>query len=152
MKSLKTILINSIKKLAKNKAGFSLTELMIAMSIVGVTATAGATQFDDALAAARDARRQADMHQVELALNFYYDDFDYYPISNSSQPSETGWDVMTRGFEDISDGSPYMPEVPQDKLNQSLYVYKYWSDGKTFKISYETEDLKDKSPIVVWGL
>lgn len=147
MKSMKIL----AQKLLKSKAGFTLTQLMISMSIIGLTATAGMSQYDEALAAARDARRMADMHQVQLALYFYYDDYGQYPVSNSTEPTIDGWQKMKDELEDMADGSPYMQETPKDKLNQGEYVYKYYSNGKSFRIAYETENSEDKSPVIIAG-
>ena len=44
-----------LKKLIKNNRGFSLTELMIAVSVIGSVVTLAGAQSDDILPLARDA-------------------------------------------------------------------------------------------------
>lgn len=142
-----------IKKLAKklkNNKGFSLTELMIAVSIIGSVGTLAGAQIDDILPLARDAQRKANTHQVQTALNIYYDDHEQYPISNSAEPTVAGWQLIKDVLE--SSANTYVPEMPHDPLDTGQYVFKYWSDGQKFKIAYETEDPLDKSPQIAWGL
>lgn len=137
-------------KLAENNRGISLVELMVAISIIGATATIASAQIDDILPMARDAQRKANIRQVQTALNIYYDDHLEYPISVNNMPSVSDWSKIEKILEDPE--AMYMPEVPQDPLNTNDYVFKYWSDGQKFKITYETEDPADNSPLTAWGL
>ena len=146
MKKLKNILL----ELKSNKSGFSLSEIIIATSIIGSIATVSAAQIDDAMASARDAERKANIHQVQIALALYYDDHSEYPISSSGNPTSEDWGVIKNVLE--NEQNMYMPEVPLDPINEDQYIFKYWSDGQTFKINYETEDPFDESPITAWGL
>jgi len=148
-------IINSLKKIfgqiRSDNSGFSITELMVATSIIGLIATMASANFDNALQSARDAQRKANIHQVQTALNIYYDDRGKYPVTLSDLPTTDGWLVMKSDLEN-NDPKPYMPEVPHDPTNSGIYTFKYWSDGQTFKITYDTEDTKDASPQVAWGL
>lgn len=142
-----------IKKLAKklkNNRGFSLTELIIATSIIGSVATLAGAQMDDILPLARDAQRKGNVHQVQTALNIYYDDHGQYLISQGVEPTIAGWQLIKDVLE--SPANIYVPEMPHDPLGTDQYVFKYWSDGQKFKITYETEDPLDQSPQVTWGL
>src|SRR3990167_5716535 len=137
-------------KIIKNNRGFSLTELMIAVSIIGSVATFAGAKMDDILPMARDAQRKANTHQVQTALNLYYDNNGQYPITLGSEPTVAGWQKIKKILE--STKHIYVPEMPSDPLNTDQYIFKYWSDGQIFKITYETEDPLDKSPQVAWGL
>jgi prepilin-type N-terminal cleavage/methylation domain-containing protein len=143
-------IINLLKKLFKNEKGFSLSELIVVMSIVSTVSAVGTTQIDDIIPTARDAQRKANIHQVQTALNLYYDDNLKYPISSTTMPSVASWNEMKNILENPS--NIYMPEVPADPLNTENYVFKYWSDGNTFKLVYETEDTNDNSPLIAWGM
>lgn len=140
-----------LNKISINKKGFSLTELMIAISIVGATTTLASAQLDDILPMARDAQRKANIHQVQTVLNIYYNDIGQYPVSSNNQPSVEDWQEVKTLLEEANP-YPYMPEVPNDPLSNDIYTYKYWSNGQVFKIYYETEDPLDASPQVAWGL
>jgi prepilin-type N-terminal cleavage/methylation domain-containing protein len=138
-----------IKQLKNNK-GFSLTELMVVMSIVGTVATLSSASMDDILPMARDAQRKANVKQVQTALNLYYNDHEQYPVSVTTEPTAEDWQSMKDILEAIDE--TYVPEMPHDPLDTDPYVFKYWSDGQKFKITYETEDPLDESPQVAWGL
>jgi prepilin-type N-terminal cleavage/methylation domain-containing protein len=151
---MKTIqkFIRKLKKLAENRKGFSLTELMVAVSITSLVASMSAGQMDAVIPLARDTQRKANIHQVQTALHFYFADHGHYPIAASGQPSENGWQIMKTALEGDNPLTSYMPEVPADPLNDDAHKFKYWSDGNKFKITFETEDLKDVSPAVAYGL
>lgn len=149
MSNIKSFLKKLAKKF-KNERGFSLTELMIAVSIIGSVGTLAGAKIDDILPMARDAQRKANIHQVQTALNLYYDDNGQYPISNSAEPTITGWQMIKDRLE--SSANMYVPEMPRDPLDTDQHIFKYWSDGQRFKIYYETEDPLDESPQIAWGL
>jgi len=148
------MIFNKIKQIfteiKKNQKGFNLTELMVVVGILGSIATVTTAQMEDHLPAARDAQRKANIHQVQTALNLYYDDNLTYPISINTEPTEKGWQMIKEILE--NEENMYMPEVPEDPLNAGEYVFTYWSDGQKFKINYETEDTLDQSPLTAWGM
>jgi len=153
MAKIKSFLKKLAKKIKKSNKGFSLTELMIVMSIVSTTATLAGAQMDDILPMARDAQRKANIHQVQTALNLYYDNHEQYPISSGNEPTAADWQSMKSVLESADNlDETYVPEMPHDPLNTDQYVFKYWSNGQKFKITYETEDPLDQSPQVAWGL
>jgi len=149
MAKIKSFFKKMAKKL-RNNQGFSLTEIMITISIIGSVATLAGAKMDDVLPMARDAQRKANVRQVQTALNIYYDDHGQYPISRSVEPTAADWQLIKKVLE--SSDQTYMPEVPSDPLATDQYVFKYWSDGQKFKITYETEDPNDKSPQIAWGM
>jgi len=142
---------NLFKKIKKNESGFSLTELLLAMSIISLTAGLSSAKMNDILPSARDAQRLGNIHQVQTALNLYYADKGQYPLVAEKDLSKNNWQEMEKALE-LSDPKPYMPDVPKDPLDNDLYNFKYYSDGQTFKISFETEDPNDASPRIAWGL
>jgi prepilin-type N-terminal cleavage/methylation domain-containing protein len=139
-----------LTKIKEKNAGFSLTEIMITMSIINTVSAVGTTQIDQVIPLARDANRKANTHQVQPALNLYYNDNLTYPVSSDSEPTVAEWNKMALILENVD--NTYMPEVPLDPLNTDNYIYKYWSNGQKFKITYTTEDPNDKEIINVWGM
>ena len=141
-------LIKKVLKPAKKQSGYGLSNIIVAISVLCLGSSVSAAYLDDALAAARDAQRMGNIRQVQTALNIYYDDNLSYPLSKSVEPTAQAWQEMKVVLEE----SQYMPEVPEDPLDEGEYKFKYWSDGQIFKLVYETEDLEDKSPRIAWGL
>ncbi len=61
--------------------GFTLVELLVVISIIGVLSTLLLLQLNVARAKARDAKRVADINQVRSALELYFDDNGNYPAT-----------------------------------------------------------------------
>lgn len=140
-----------LKKILNNQKGFSLTELMVAISIIGTIGTLSVGKFDNALAAARDAHRKMNIKQVQTALELYYDDNLSYPVyQGNGAPSQEGWSKMTSIL--ANPENQYIANLPPEPLNKDKYVYKYWSDGEKFKITYELEDENANQTQIVLGL
>jgi len=137
-------------KLKQNQKGFSLTEIIVTVGIIGSIGTVATAKMEDYLPMARDAQRKANIKQTQTALNIYYDNHLQYPVTFEAEPSERGWEMITEILENPED--IYMPEVPVDPLDADEYTFKYWSDGQTFQINFETEDPNDNSPQVAWGM
>jgi len=62
----------------KNK-GFTLIELLVVIAIIGLLSTLAVVALNSARAKARDAKRVADVKQVQTALELYYNDANGYP-------------------------------------------------------------------------
>lgn len=69
----------TIKKIKKGKRGFTLVELLVVVAIIGLMAAVALVALNSARAKARDARRVADIRQVQTALEMYYMDANGYP-------------------------------------------------------------------------
>ncbi len=65
--------------ISDNAGGFTLIELLVVISIIGLLSSIVLTSVNSARAKARDARRRADIKQVQTALEFYYDTNNAYP-------------------------------------------------------------------------
>lgn len=61
------------------KKGFTLIELMIAISIVAIIAAVGITSFSQSQKLARDARRKQDLRSIAVALELYYQKYGHFP-------------------------------------------------------------------------
>ena len=65
----------------KNKQGFTLIELLVVIAIIGLLSTLSIVALNQARARARDARRLADVKQIQTALEMYYNDKGGYPAA-----------------------------------------------------------------------
>lgn len=127
----------SIKQLCKNQNGFSLTELMVAISIIGAVGTISAPKLNQSIVAARDANRKMNIQQVQTALNLYYDDNLSYP-KYQGEPSAKGYEYLKDYL--VNSNNQYLSNLPIDPIDNNGYKYKYSSNGQKFEITYELED------------
>lgn len=78
------------------KKGFTLIELLVVIAIIGILASIVLASLNSARIKSRDARRVADIKQIQLALELYFD-------ANGSYPTATSALAPT-----------FMPTVPKD--------------------------------------
>lgn len=93
----------------RKQKGFTLVELLVVISIIGVLATLVLLQLGTARARARDTKRIADVNQVRTAIEQYFED------NGGRYP--TLIDATTVGR--------YLARVPVDPLTGNGYGYAY---------------------------
>ena len=80
------------------KRGFTLIELLIVIAIIGVLATIVVVNFSSSRQKSRDAKRLADMKNVQTALDMYLDKNGVYPSPDAAGESWCGgWDSSSDG-------------------------------------------------------
>jgi len=85
----------------KNKQGFTLIELLVVIAIIGLLSTLSILALNTARARARDAKRIADVKEIQTALEMYFNDAGGYPST------------MTTASTSISyNGSVYLATLP----------------------------------------
>ncbi|HEY4501955.1 MAG TPA: prepilin-type N-terminal cleavage/methylation domain-containing protein, partial [Candidatus Paceibacterota bacterium] len=89
----------------KGARGFTLIELLVVIAIIGLLMTIIMVSLGSAKAKSRDARRQADIKNIQLALAVYYNENGMYPKNIYS----------TSGVAPSNGLAPnYLPTVPKD--------------------------------------
>ena len=73
----------------KNK-GFTLIELLVVIAIIGLLSTLAVVALNSAREKARDAKRVADVKQVQTALELYFNDAQGYPVEVASDLGADG--------------------------------------------------------------
>lgn len=66
--------------LRNKKTGFTLIELLVVIAIIGLLSTLAVVALNSARSKARDAKRVADVKQVQTALELYFNDAQGYPV------------------------------------------------------------------------
>jgi prepilin-type N-terminal cleavage/methylation domain-containing protein len=105
MEQLKTIW----RKWQSGERGFTLVELLVVISIIGVLATLVLLQLGTARSKARDAKRISDVNQIRSAVEQYFEDNGgEYPVAITAA--------------ELSD---YMTQIPVDPLTGNAYEYSW---------------------------
>ena len=63
-----------------NKKGFTLIELLVVIAIIGLLSTLAVVALNNARAKSRDAKRVADVKQMQTAMELYFNDCNQYPV------------------------------------------------------------------------
>ncbi len=102
-------------------SGFTLIELLVVIAIIGVLASIVLASLNSARQKSRDARRIADIKQLQLALELYYDAQSppAYPASSATCDATTA-----RGLQVLATGG-YIPQIPRDP-SLAAGVNCYW--------------------------
>lgn len=96
----------------KKGRGFTLIELLVVIAIIGILASVVLASLNSARKKSRDARRIADLKQVQLALELYFD------ANSSAYPVAATWAGLDTSLEPT-----FIPTVPNDPLAAQDYMY-----------------------------
>lgn len=101
-------------KLKKFKVGFTLIELLVVISVIGILATVIVTSLSGARVKSRDAKRIADLKNIQLALQYYYDKYGTFVVAG------TGWAGGGNGWMGYEGGAPYTVAVTRGLYNEGF--------------------------------
>lgn len=141
--------------------GFTLVELLIVMSIIGVLATLIGGNFLSAQIRGRDAQRKSDLKNISQSLEIFFSDYNKYPNATGTQieacpynpaagtGSPCSWGVVGSSSE-FSDGkTTYIKVVPKDPTNSQNYVYRIvpGSNNQKYQLFSRIENSQDSDCI-----
>lgn len=130
-------MFNKYKFLGRNKkkSGFTILELMVVLSIITFILSSVLSVITVARRNARDAKRKADGHQLEIAIEGYYFDNGIFPIAQNFTSGLTCdgvpqnlWNTTTLIVALVP---TYLAKLPRDPLRPSNiypsfpYDYQY---------------------------
>jgi len=124
------------------KKAFTLIELLVVIAIIGILSSVVVTSLSTARVKSRDSRRVADMKQVQIALELYYDEFGVYPDATATKP-EVRFPIMI----DELNAKGYLPSAVSDPLDRDPYKYRYvglkfGNKCKSYKLGAVMEGVK----------
>ncbi len=134
------------RQISNRSKGFTLIELIVVIGILSVLAVASLVALNPVaqFQKANDARRKADLSQIQKALETYYQDNGKYPLSSVSAPL---YRITVPPGSTIIDWAtswqPYMNLLPRDPIASKTYVY--YSTGQSYYL-YASLDRGNKDP------
>ena len=117
--------------------GFTLIELLVVIAIISLLSSVVLASLNSVRAKGRDARRMSDLKQLAIALDFYYDKYNDYPIDtcNGWETSVNNWQVSNTaqaGYTAVACASglsslvseQFLSKLPTDPINDAIYHFE----------------------------
>ena len=123
----------------KGKSAFTLIELLVVIAIIGILVTISIISLSNARAKARDAKRVADIKQIQTALELFFNDQNRYP-------TVTEWGFNSLYSTSTSGTTTYMTIIPTAfapsdgscTTGQNTFAYTPSPDGASYAINFCT--------------
>jgi general secretion pathway protein G len=120
-----------------NKKAFTLIELLVVIAIIGILATISVIALNNARAKARDAKRVADVKQIQTALELFFNDKGRYPTTAEFASFDSIFSTSTNGTTTYMNVIPTAPTPADGACSNSENSFYYSSaDGGSYTISY----------------
>ncbi len=130
----------------KSKRGFTLIEILVVVSIVGLLSSVFLVGLGGFRSRGRDARRLADLRQVQNALEIYYTRCGHYPggaiTATCAATDPTTWGVLSTT---ITSGSLGISQFPNDPTPSANYGYAISANRQNYIIGATLENPGDAS-------
>ncbi len=105
----------------RSAKGFTLIELLVVIAIIGILSSVVLASLNDARRKSRDAKRIADIKQIQLAQELYFDDNGTYSATLAAL------------------APTYIPSVPLGPLASETYFYDQLTSGTDYHVGADLE-------------
>lgn len=121
----------------KDLTGFTLIELMVVISIIGILSTITITTLNNTRQKARDTERKAELRAISRGLEMYFSAHGQYPAEGVCDSSRgtcatacpcpgSNWTYSGSYIGNVLRNEGYFSGgMPLDPLNDSTYYYNY---------------------------
>jgi len=110
--------------LRNTRRGFSLIELLVVISIIGILSSVVLAALATARQKSRDAKRIADLGQLRVGLELYFDRRDTYPTTTAATPSKPGGADGGIVIVAAEKFLPQVPVIPSRVRTEVTYIYR----------------------------
>jgi general secretion pathway protein G len=111
----------------KKKLGFTLIEILVTATIIGLLAAVASISYSQLTKQSRDAKRKTDLEQVRAALEIYRSNSDTYPVG-------TGWATLSV----LTGPIIYLQTLPSDPKSAN-FSYYYSGDINDYTLAAQLE-------------
>lgn len=134
-----------LKPTTQHENGFTLVELLVVISIIGILAALVLVNLSNVRERGRDSARKTDLSQLRTALRLYYNDNQTYPTSNNARIVGCGasGDSSCEWGEDFGPTGTKYITLPVDPLETQTYLYQQTNGGDGFQLITQLENLSD---------
>lgn len=119
---------------SRKDKGFTLIELLVVIAIIGLLASIILASLNSARVKGRDARRVADMKDIQTALELYYSNHNAYPIQTAAHTTNAQFTTDLNGL--VTDGD--MSSIPIDP-GSNAYKYLSTANGSFYCLGTNVE-------------
>ena len=126
-----------------SKKGFTLIELLVVVSIIGLLASIVVVSLGGARSQGRDAKRHADIRQMQTAQELCVNEraCDNASSNDYWNPAASSWVTAPNTCATVAGSlvGTYLAEAPVDPTGTGTFLYKCFASDSAFCISMQLE-------------